>query len=110
MHSAFLVFALFSTLVASEEWEISFPPNFIWGAATAAFQIEGAYNEDGKGLNIWDTFCANLSKCAGQNGTTLANLINILGNVADDHYHRVAEDIQLLKDLKVTPVEFVVEL
>ncbi len=36
---------------------MSFNKNFIWGTATAAYQIEGAYNEDGKGLNIFDTFC-----------------------------------------------------
>ena len=36
---------------------MSFKKDFVWGAATASYQIEGAWNEDGKGLNIWDTFC-----------------------------------------------------
>eukprot|EP01127_Copromyxa_protea_P017949 TRINITY_DN5547_c0_g2_i2.p1 TRINITY_DN5547_c0_g2~~TRINITY_DN5547_c0_g2_i2.p1 ORF type:complete len:531 (+),score=63.39 TRINITY_DN5547_c0_g2_i2:31-1623(+) len=75
---------------ARKPWEIQLPREFMWGVSTAAFQIEGAYNEDGKGLSIWDTFCANASRCKGQNG-----------NVADDHYHRVAEDVVLLKKLKV---------
>jgi len=91
----FLVLALASSVVATfpgtnSTSEIAFPDTFFWGAATAAFQIEGAYNEDGKTPNIWDVFCANTSKCAGENG-----------NVADDHYHRVKEDIELLKGVGV---------
>ena len=58
--------------------QIQFPQDFLWGAATASYQIEGAWNEDGKGVSIWDTF----SHAAGnvQNGDT--------GDVACDHYHR----------------------
>jgi beta-glucosidase len=69
---------------------IKFPDTFFWGTATAAYQIEGAWKEDGKGPNIWDTFCANTTKCSGQNAS-----------VADDHYHRVAEDIKLMSAIGV---------
>lgn len=55
-----------------------FPKDFLWGAASAAYQVEGAWNEDGKGLSIWDTFVRIPSKTF--KGTT--------GDVAVDHYHR----------------------
>lgn len=63
--------------------------NFVWGAATAAYQIEGAWNIDGKGLGIWDVY------------TQYPNVIyeNETGQVADDFYHRYREDIQMMKDL-----------
>ena len=63
-----------------------FPKNFLWGAASAAYQIEGAWNEDGKGPSIWDTF----SKIPGKtfHGTN--------GDVAVDHYHRYKEDVDLM--------------
>ena len=66
-----------------------FPANFIWGSATSSYQIEGAWNEDGRGLSIWDTFCR-------QPGTVYhgAN-----GDVAADHYHRWREDIALMAAL-----------
>ena len=65
----------------------SFPSGFIWGAATAAYQIEGATHEDGRGLSIWDTF----SKIEGNtlNGES--------GDEACDHYHRFHEDIAHMK-------------
>ncbi|MEO8475664.1 MAG: GH1 family beta-glucosidase [Actinomycetota bacterium] len=67
----------------------AFPEGFLWGAATAAYQIEGAWDEDGKGPSIWDTF----SHTAGRvrDGDT--------GDVACDHYHRYAEDVRLMHDL-----------
>jgi beta-glucosidase len=68
---------------------IDFPKNFTWGTATAAYQIEGAYQEDGKGLSIWDEFC--MRKKAIKNGDT--------GNEACDHYNRYKEDVQLMKTL-----------
>ncbi|GCB24274.1 beta-glucosidase 1B [Aspergillus awamori] len=64
------------------------PPDFLWGFATASYQIEGAVTEDGRGPSIWDTFCKIPGKIAGG-----AN-----GDVACDSYHRTAEDIALLKE------------
>ena len=66
-----------------------FPEGFEWGAATAAYQIEGAWNEDGRGLSIWDTFCRQPGKVAG--GET--------GDVACDHYHRYRADVALMRQL-----------
>src|SRR5258706_16295123 len=73
-----------------------FPNEFLWGAATAAYQIEGAAAEDGKGPSIWDTFCKK--KDAIFEGQT--------GEVACDHYHRYKEDIALLKALGVKSYRF----
>jgi beta-glucosidase len=71
--------------------KIIFPQDFIWGTATAAYQIEGAYKEDGKGESIWDRFSHSPGKVF--KGHT--------GNRACDHYHRYEEDIKLLKQLGV---------
>ena len=68
---------------------MSFPKDFVWGAASAAHQVEGAAFEDGKGLSIWDVFCKKPG--AVHQGHT--------GNVACDHYHRTKSDIALMKDL-----------
>lgn len=76
--------------------ELQFPNGFLWGAATAAYQIEGAWNEDGRGLSIWDTFCHTPGKSF--NGDS--------GDVACDSYHRYEEDIQLLKELGVNSYRF----
>ena len=67
----------------------AFPADFVWGTATASYQIEGAVAEDGRGPSIWDTFAHTPGKIA--DGT--------VGDVAVDHYHRYAEDIALLADL-----------
>jgi beta-glucosidase len=66
-----------------------FPDGFLWGTATASYQIEGAWNEDGKGESIWDRFAHTPGKI--QNGDT--------GDVALDHYHRYKEDVRLIKSL-----------
>lgn len=66
-----------------------FPSDFIWGAACAAYQCEGAWNEDGKGPSIWDDFCHALGEPRVKNGDT--------GDVACDCYHRVEEDVALMK-------------
>ena len=66
-----------------------FPGNFTWGAATAAYQIEGAWNEDGKGPSIWDDMCHRDGKIQGGSN----------GDTACDHYHRWPEDIELMKAL-----------
>jgi beta-glucosidase len=73
-----------------------FPSNFVWGVATAAYQIEGAVNEDGRGTSIWDTFSRTPGKVL--NGDT--------GDVACDHYHRWREDLALLRDLGVGAYRF----
>jgi beta-glucosidase len=72
------------------------PKNFIWGTATSAYQIEGAYNEDGRTPSHWDTFCREVGKVRG--GDT--------GDIACDHYHRWREDIALMKDLGVNAYRF----
>lgn len=74
----------------------AFPPNFLWGAATAAYQVEGAYNEDGKGPSIWDIF-------SHQPGTTYQGTN---GDVAVDHYHRVKEDVQLMAEMGLQSYRF----
>ncbi|GGB30050.1 beta-glucosidase [Sphingomonas metalli] len=68
-----------------------FPNGFVWGCATASYQIEGAVREDGRGPSIWDTFSHTPGRVA--NGDT--------GDVACDSYHRYAEDVALLKGLGV---------
>lgn len=74
----------------------TFPEGFSWGLATAAYQIEGAWNEDGKGPSIWDTFTHAPGHI--ENGDT--------GDVACDSYHKLDEDIQLIKDLNMTHYRF----
>lgn len=66
---------------------LPFPSDFRFGAATAAYQIEGAYLEDGKGLNIWDVF-SHLPNTTEKHEN---------GDVADDHYHKVPEDVAMMK-------------
>ena len=73
-----------------------FPPGFLWGAATAAYQIEGAAHEDGRRDSIWDTF----SRVPG------AVLGGDDGEVACDHYHRFADDVALMADLNLASYRF----
>ncbi|WP_428964744.1 GH1 family beta-glucosidase [Micromonospora fluostatini] len=75
---------------------LRFPENFGWGAATSAYQIEGAAKEDGRGESVWDTF----SRTPGRtlNGDT--------GDVAADHYHRWPEDLDLMRDLGLHSYRF----
>lgn len=68
-----------------------FPEDFTWGTAASSYQIEGAYDEDGRGVSIWDTFCRVPGKV----------LQGDRGDVACDHYHRYKEDIALMKRLGV---------
>ncbi len=75
---------------------LQFPPNFIWGCSTAAYQIEGAVNEDGRKPSVWDTFSHTPGKTF--QGET--------GDVADDSYHLYKEDIQLLRNLGVGGYRF----
>jgi beta-glucosidase len=73
-----------------------FPDEFIWGAASAAYQIEGAWKEDGKGESIWDRFSHTVGRVKG--GST--------GDVACDSYHRYNEDVALLKQLNLRSYRF----
>ncbi len=73
-----------------------FPEGFTWGAATAAFQVEGAFNVDGRGESIWDRFCKTPGNVKNQD----------TGEIACDHYHRYPEDIQILKELGVKAYRF----
>ena len=74
----------------------NFPPEFVFGAATAAYQIEGAWNEDGKGESIWDRFSHATGKVKGA----------ATGDVACDSYHRYKEDVELLKKLNLKSYRF----
>lgn len=69
----------------------SFPEGFIWGAAAASYQVEGAWDADGKGPSVWDMFCRKPG--AVFNGHT--------GDVACDHYHRYHEDVALMKEIGI---------
>jgi beta-glucosidase len=79
-----------------EKAPISFPRGFVWGAVNAAYQVEGAWNADGKGESIWDRFSHTAGKT--KNGDT--------GDVACDHYHRYKEDIQSLSNLGLGSYRF----
>ncbi|MFP4068729.1 MAG: GH1 family beta-glucosidase [Opitutales bacterium] len=74
----------------------SFPENFAWGAATAAYQIEGAWNEDGKGPSVWDQMAHWPGKT--HQGQT--------GDVACDHYHRMEEDVGLMAEIGLNAYRF----
>jgi len=66
-----------------------FPAGFLWGTSTSAYQIEGAYQEDGRGPSIWDTFShVKTNSARGENG-----------DVADDHFHRYREDVGIMREL-----------
>jgi beta-glucosidase len=73
-----------------------FPEKFVWGAATASYQIEGAVKEDGRGQSIWDTFSHTPGNVAdGDNG-----------DVACDHYHRYKDDVGLMRELRLGAYRF----
>jgi beta-glucosidase len=73
-----------------------FPQNFHWGAATAAYQVEGAWNEDGKGESIWDRFVHTVGNVKGAS----------TGDVACDCYHRYREDISLMQSMHLNSYRF----
>src|SRR5271166_3180046 len=72
------------------------PEGFIWGVATASYQIEGGVHDDGRGESIWDRFSHTPGMVA--NGDT--------GDVACDHYHRTAQDIALMRELGLQAYRF----
>ena len=80
----------------SERPAIEFPDGFIWGAATASYQIEGAAHDGGRGPSVWDTFSHTAGKVA--NGDT--------GDVACDHYHRVERDVAMMAELGLQTYRF----
>jgi beta-glucosidase len=73
-----------------------FPKGFYWGTATSSYQIEGAWNEDGKGASIWDTYAHTPGKI--RNGDT--------GDVANNHYHRYKEDVALMRSIGANAYRF----
>jgi len=68
---------------------MAFRNDFIWGGASASYQVEGAAYEDGKGLSVWDMFCKQPGKITN----------DASGDVACDHYHRYKEDVAIMKEL-----------
>ncbi len=74
----------------------TFPKDFLWGSATASYQIEGAVNEGGRGQSIWDTFSHTPGRVLGDD----------TGDVADDHYHRWPEDVGHIKRLGLAAYRF----
>ena len=80
----------------SINYQVEFPADFVWGAATASYQIEGAWDEDGKSESIWDRFSHTPGKV--DNGNT--------GDVACDHYHRWREDVNLMKEMGLPAYRF----
>jgi beta-glucosidase len=75
---------------------MGFRKDFIWGSATASYQIEGAWNEAGRGLSVWDVFCHEKGNVA--EGHT--------GDIACDHYHRFREDVRLMRELGIKAYRF----
>ena len=73
---------------------MGFRKDFLWGSASAAFQVEGAYNEDGKALGIWDALSEGHVRY-GEKGDT-----------ACDHYHRYKEDVAIMKELGMKSYRF----
>ncbi|MEV4185495.1 family 1 glycosylhydrolase, partial [Streptosporangium canum] len=76
--------------------DLVFPTGFVWGAATSAYQIEGAVSEDGRGRSIWDTFVQQPGRVVnGENA-----------DVAIDHYHRYRDDVRMMADLGLGAYRF----
>ncbi len=85
-----------SELLKEPTGTVSFPSNFLWGGATAAYQIEGAAQVDGRGPSIWDTFARTPGRIV--DGTT--------GDQAIDHYHRYRDDVALMAQLGLNAYRF----
>ena len=76
---------------------MSFSKDFIWGVAAASYQVEGAWNEDGKGPSIWDTYTHKTPSPIRKSEN---------GDIACDHYHRMKEDVALLVEMGVKAYRF----
>lgn len=75
---------------------MKFPKDFLWGAATASYQVEGATHEDGRGESIWDSFCRTPGKVYNNNN----------GDVACDQYHRYEEDVEIMHRIGIQAYRF----
>jgi beta-glucosidase len=75
---------------------LAFPKEYVWGCASSSYQVEGAWNEEGKGPSIWDTFVHTADHIVN----------NETGDVAVDHYHRYKEDVALMKELGLDAYRF----
>ena len=80
----------------TEECTMGFKKDFVWGAATSAYQVEGAYNEDGRGLSVWDVFTHEDGRVFG----------NHTGDIACDHYHKFREDVKLMGEIGIKAYRF----
>ena len=80
-----------------ENYKMKFPKGFLFGTATAAYQIEGAWNEDGKGESIWDRHVHDANGKVSRNETA---------DVALDHYHRYESDFDILKEIGTNAYRF----
>jgi beta-glucosidase len=85
-----------ATTGSSGSVERRFPDGFLWGVATSSYQIEGAWNEDGKGVSIWDTYAHTPGNISSEDN----------GDRANDHYHRYKEDVALMKSIGATAYRF----
>ena len=78
---------------------MAFSKDFVWGAATSAYQIEGAVKEDGKGAHIWDVY-------TGEAGHIFEGH---RGEVACDHYHRYCQDVRLMREIGLNAYRFSID-
>lgn len=85
--------------MAYKEDMMGFSENFVWGAATSAYQIEGAVKEDGKGEHIWDVYVKEPGRIYGGHN----------GNSACDHYHRFREDVSIMKEIGIMAYRFSID-
>ncbi|MBS0191680.1 MAG: GH1 family beta-glucosidase [Phycisphaerales bacterium] len=87
---------------------MSFPANFTWGAASSAYQIEGAWNTDGRGPSIWDTYCHAVPTEGGPGFNPVRQNVyqGHTGDTACDHYNRYKEDVAIMKSIGLKAYRF----
>jgi beta-glucosidase len=83
-------------MITMSDAYLEFPPGFVWGTATSSYQIEGAWDEDGKGESIWDRFAADPANIADRRD----------GKIACDHYHRYRDDLDLMASMRLPAYRF----